>query len=91
MNNASLFEKEQVQEELAGNFDARETVTSGYLRFDQKLTKDVELMTGLRIENTNLAYTGRTYDADEDLTSQEPTVSATATSTSCRRCSPSGM
>ena len=70
MNNASLFEKEQVQEELAGNFNARETVTSGYLRFDQKLTKDVELMTGLRIENTNLAYTGRTYDADEDLTSK---------------------
>lgn len=60
LNNASLFEKEQVQEELAGNFNARETVTSGYLRFDQKLTKDVELMTGLRIENTNLAYTGRT-------------------------------
>jgi TonB-dependent receptor len=59
-----------VQEELAGNFNARETVTSGYLRFDQKLTKDVELMTGLRIENTNLAYTGRTYDADEDLTSK---------------------
>ena len=70
LNNASLFEKEQVQEELAGNFNARETVTSGYLRFDQKLTKDVELMTGLRIENTNLAYTGRTYDADEDLTSK---------------------
>ena len=70
LNNASLSEKEQVQEELAGNFNARETVTSGYLRFDQKLTKDVELMTGLRIENTNLAYTGRTYDADEDLTSK---------------------
>lgn len=70
LNNASLFEKEQVQEELAGNFNARETVTSGYLRFDQKQTKDVELMTGLRIENTNLAYTGRTYDADEDLTSK---------------------
>lgn len=25
-------------------------------------------MSGLRIENTNLAYTGRTYDADEDIT-----------------------
>ena len=70
LNNASLFEKEQVQEELAGNFEARETVASGYIRFDQKLTKDVELMAGLRIENTNLAYTGRTYDADEDLTSK---------------------
>ena len=70
LNDPSLFEKEQVQEELAGNFEARETVTSGYIRFDQKLTRNVELMSGLRIENTSLAYTGRTYDADEDLTSK---------------------
>lgn len=68
LNNASLFEKEQVQEELAGNFEARETVSSGYIRFDQKITDRVELMSGLRIENTDLAYTGRTYDADEDIT-----------------------
>lgn len=70
LNNTSLFEKEQVQEELAGNFEARETVSSGYVRFDQKITDRVELMSGLRIENTNLAYTGRTYDADEDITSK---------------------
>ena len=59
-----------MQEELAGNFEARETVSSGYVRFDQKITDRVELMSGLRIENTNLAYTGRTYDADEDITSK---------------------
>lgn len=70
LNNPSLFEKSQVQEELAGNFEARETVSSGYIRFDQKLTSKVEVMSGLRIEHTDLAYTGRTYDADEDLTSK---------------------
>lgn len=70
LNNSSLFEKEQVQEELAGNFEARETISSGYIRFDQKLTEDIELMSGLRIENTSLAYTGRTYDADEDITTK---------------------
>lgn len=70
LNNSSLFEKEQVQEELAGNFEARETVSSGYIRFDQKLTKKIGIMTGLRLEHTGLAYTGRTYDADKDLTSQ---------------------
>ena len=70
LNNASLFEKEQVQEELAGNFEARETVSSGYIRFDLKITDDIEWMSGLRIENTDLAYTGRTYDADEDITSK---------------------
>ena len=68
LNNPALFEKEQVQEELAGNFEARETVSSGYVRFDSKITDRIELMSGLRIENTNLAYTGRTYDADEDIT-----------------------
>mgnify|MGYP000830316561 FL=1 len=31
LNNPALFEKEQVQEELAGNFEARETVSSGYV------------------------------------------------------------
>lgn len=86
LNNASLFEKEQVQEELAGNFEARETVSSGYVRFDQKITDRVELMSGLRIENTNLAYTGRTYDADEDITSK-PNAAITVTSTFCRPCS----
>ena len=47
LNNPALFEKEQVQEELAGNFEARETVSSGYVRFDQKITDRVELMSGL--------------------------------------------
>lgn len=70
LNNPSLFEKNQVQEELATNFEARETVASGYLRFDSKLNKDIELSSGLRIEHTSLAYTGRSYDADEDLTSK---------------------
>ena len=70
LNNPSLFDKEQVQEELAGNFEARETVSSGYIRFDQKLTDNVELMTGLRMENTSLSYTGRTYDDETDQTSK---------------------
>lgn len=75
LNNPSLFEKEQVQEELAGNYEARETVSSGYLRFDQKFTDRIDLMAGLRIENTHLAYTGRTYDDEADLTT--PTERAT--------------
>lgn len=70
LNNASLFEKEQVQAELAGNFEARETVSSGYVRFDHKFTRDVELMAGLRLENTSLAYTGRNYDDETDKTAK---------------------
>ncbi len=69
LNDPSLFEGERVQEELASNFDARETVTSGYVRFDSRLTSDLELAAGLRLEHTGLSYVGCTYDADEDLTS----------------------
>lgn len=68
LNNTSLFKKEQVQEELAGNFEARETVTSGYVRFDQRFTDKISLVAGLRAENTDLRYTGRTYDDEADLT-----------------------
>ena len=35
LNNPALFEKEQVQEELAGNFEARETVTWNFNEHDR--------------------------------------------------------
>lgn len=72
LNNPSLFDKEQVQAELAGNFEARETVSSGYIRFDQKFTDRIDLMAGLRVEHTSLSYTGRNYDDETDLTTITP-------------------
>ena len=72
LNNPSLFEKEQVAEELATNFNARETVTAGYLRFDQKLGKQWDLMLGLRLENTHVKYSGSQYDAVDDVTTRTP-------------------
>ena len=72
LNNASLFEKEQVAEELATNYNAKETVTAGYVRFDQQLGKDVDLMLGLRLENTHVKYSGSQYDAVEDVTTRTP-------------------
>ena len=70
LNNPSLFEKEQVAEELATNFNARETVTAGYLRFDQKLGRQWEMMVGLRLENTHVKYKGSQYDAVDDVTTR---------------------
>lgn len=72
LNNASLFEKDQVQEELATNFKAKETVAAGYLRFDQKLGKKWDLMLGLRLENTHVKYSGSQFDADEEKTTRTP-------------------
>ncbi|NPD82164.1 TonB-dependent receptor [Prevotella sp. PINT] len=74
LNDASQFEKEQVQAELAGNFEARETVTSGYVRFDHKFTPDVNLMAGFRLEHTSLRYTGRNYDDETDVTTKTERV-----------------
>ncbi|MGL5272300.1 MAG: TonB-dependent receptor [Phocaeicola sp.] len=70
LQDASQFEKEQVQEELAGNYDATETVTAGYARYDYKIGKRYHLMAGVRLEHTALAYTGREYDADADVTTK---------------------
>lgn len=67
LSDVSQFESEQVAEELAGNYDARETVTSGYVRFDATLSRNLSLMAGLRVENTDLRYTGRIYEDESDI------------------------
>ncbi len=60
-------------DEMAENFEAHETVTAGYLRFDQQLGRQWNLMAGLRLENTHVTYNGYIYDdgdqsgADESL------------------------
>lgn len=74
LNDASRFEKEEKLDEEAENFDATETVTSGYLRFDQQIGKKWQLMAGVRLENTRVDYSGWIYDdgkqsdTDESLT-----------------------
>ena len=53
-------------EEMSGNYHANEQITSAYLRFDQQLGKQVELMLGLRMEHTALKYRGMNWEVDED-------------------------
>lgn len=76
LDDESTFEREQVAEELAGNFHARENVTSGYVRIDSRIADNLHFMGGLRVENTSLRYVGRDYDDETN------TVSKTATETS---------
>lgn len=45
-------------EEEAGNYNIREQITAGYLRFDQKLGKRLEATAGLRVERTDLETNG---------------------------------
>jgi TonB-dependent receptor len=67
LNNSSLFEKEELVEDyLPGNFDANETVTSGYLMLNQDLTDKLFLLAGLRVENTYVDYEGFQLVLDEE-------------------------
>lgn len=70
LENAGMFEKEQIAEELAGNFHARENVTSGYVRIDSRLADNLHFMGGLRVENTALRYIGRIYDDETNTVSK---------------------
>ena len=76
LDDKNQFESEQVAEDLAGNYHARENVTSGYMRIDSRLADNLQFMGGLRVENTDLRYIGRIYD---DETGE---VSKTAPATS---------
>jgi len=76
LDNGNRFEKSQVLEELAGNYNARENVASGYVRFDSRLADNLNLMGGLRVENTSVKYTGRIYD--EEANTIEKTSPATS-------------
>lgn len=69
LEDENLFEKEQVTEELAGNYHARENVTSGYVRIDSRIADKLHFMGGLRVENTVLRYTGRIYDDEANTVS----------------------
>ena len=63
-------------DEMAENFEAHETVTAGYLRFDQQLGKRWNLMAGLRLENTHVTYSGYIYD-DGDMTGEDESLKPT--------------
>lgn len=66
LDDPNLFEREQIAEELAGNFHARENVASGYVRIDSRLSDNLNFMGGLRVENTSLRYIGRNYDDESN-------------------------
>ncbi len=63
---SSSYEGSALLEEMAGNFDAHENVTSAYFRYDQKLGSKLDLMVGARAEHTSVEYSGFAWDVDED-------------------------
>jgi len=66
----SKYEGEENYEEEAGNYDIREQITAGYLRFDQKLGKKLSATLGLRVERTDLKTSGYNLTLEEDVDSK---------------------
>ena len=58
-------------EETAGNFEAQETVTAGFIRWDQNFGARLKAVAGIRYEMTDLEYSGYVFDPDNDI--YEPT------------------
>jgi TonB-dependent receptor len=58
--------EDQPGEYAAGNFDASERVTAGYVQLEQRLSPVIGVIAGLRVENTTVDYTGFQYDLDTD-------------------------
>jgi len=66
----------ELYEEASGNYKARESVASAYLRFDQKLWDKLDMTVGLRMEHTALDYSGYNWvvdDIDDERGRLDPT------------------
>lgn len=64
-NDDSRFEKESKGDEfVAGNYVADETVTAAYIMSKYNLTDKLSTTIGVRVENTNIEYTGNQFIED---------------------------
>ncbi len=72
LTNTANFEGEPDYSEYAGNFDANEDITAGYIMLTQQLGDKLSGIIGVRVENTSNEGEGFTYDDDaETLTPTE--------------------
>lgn len=85
LENEAYFEKEQVIEELAGNFEATENINAGYIMLNQKIGSDISIIAGVRLEHTSLENFGYEYNEGgelEDGTEIDESLTKTETVTS---------
>ncbi|MCB0841404.1 MAG: TonB-dependent receptor, partial [Bacteroidetes bacterium] len=72
LENSSLFEKEQDLSELAGNFEASESILGAYVMLNQQIGENLLVLAGVRMENTSLTYSGFRFDDEQGtLTASE--------------------
>lgn len=68
LKNGSLFEEsDEPAEYLAGNYSASENIYAGFVGLKQNFTNNFSANIGVRVEHTNLKYTGNVVEDEEDL------------------------
>ena len=72
LDDPEKFERGDLPEEyVPGNYEARETVTGAYLMVEQALGPRLDLLLGVRVEDTRIDYTGNELfidpEADEEI------------------------
>ena len=65
----------KILEDASSNYEATEGITAAFARLDQKLGRKMSLTAGLRLEATNLKYSGWIWNVDEDT--EEETLTPT--------------
>lgn len=71
LGNAAQFGQSAVPGEFLGaNYNAKENIVAGYLRFDQDFNEKLSMIIGARIENTSIDYTGNIIEDEEELAGQ---------------------
>lgn len=66
------FEGERDLSELAGNFQADETILGGYALLDQKLSNKFSFIAGVRVEATSTNYSGFAFDDEAETLTATP-------------------
>jgi TonB-dependent receptor len=67
LSDSSLFRlQDRPDEYAAANYDADETVTSGYAMWESSFGNSVSLVAGVRVEHTAIDYTGNEFNEDTD-------------------------
>ncbi|MCF0041289.1 TonB-dependent receptor [Dyadobacter fanqingshengii] len=68
LSNTGQFEAESVPGEFLGaNYNAKENIVAGYVRFDQDFNEKLSMIIGARFENTSINYTGNIIEDEEEL------------------------
>lgn len=71
LNNPALFtETAALEEFLALNYSAKETIFANYIRWDQNFTERTSMIVGARMEYTRINYTGNYVQSEEELLGQ---------------------